>query len=70
VKCPDGSQPDINGKCPIAIIDNNTTGGGTGDNNTESKTLSLSIAVAKNPIVRGNPQTITFTVSERHTSEG
>jgi hypothetical protein len=62
VKCPDGSQPDNNGNCPIKIIDNNTTVGG---NNSESKTLSLSIDVAKDPIVRGNTQTITVTVSDK-----
>jgi hypothetical protein len=46
VKCPDGSQPDNNGNCPIKIIDNNTTAGG---NNNESKTLSLSISILSSP---------------------
>ena len=34
-----------------------------------SKTLSLDISIAKNPIVRGNPQRITVTVSDKDTHE-
>jgi hypothetical protein len=62
VKCPDGSQP-VNGTCPTTIIDNNTMEGG---NNNESKSLSLSITVAKDPIVRGHKQSITVKVSDEN----
>jgi hypothetical protein len=38
--------------------------------NTDSRQLSASISVAKNPIVRGNTQTIVITISDPHSLQG
>jgi hypothetical protein len=61
-------QPATKIKVYEKSYDSGNGGGGSG-NHPGLKALSILINVAKNPIVRGNPQTITVTVSDSKTND-
>ncbi|PWU80050.1 MAG: hypothetical protein DLM72_14205 [Candidatus Nitrosopolaris wilkensis] len=58
------SSPDVIKVIVHETTTTSTTGGGTGGSKTLPHQLSVAIAVAKNPIIRGNIQTIIVGVSD------